>query len=117
DLADLLANLAWAVCDQLCDAATVASRVDVALHLEAPDREALAVTLANEIIYRRDAEGLLLPALAVERVTDTELVAVARGEPADTRHDLRAGLKAATWHELSVRDSGDGLELFMVFDV
>ena len=119
DLAALLANLAWAVADQYADAAAVAPRVAVPLALAAPDREALVVALANELIYRRDAEGLVLPHLEVAAADGGRLEATARGEPADpARHALRPGLKAATWHGLSVRDTpGGGLEAFVVFDV
>ena len=117
DLPSLLANLAFAAADQLADAERVGRAVAIPISLSAPDREALCVTLANEIIYRRDAEGLVLPWLDVDAATDTTLTATLRGEAAATEHDLRAGLKAATYHELSLRDTATGLELFLVFDV
>jgi len=117
DLPSLLANLAFATADQLASADRVASSVAVPISLSAPDREALAVALANEIIYRREAEGLLLPWLDVDAATDTTLTGTLRGEPAAPAHELRAGLKAATYHELSLRDTVGGLELFLVFDV
>ena len=118
DLGELYANFAYAVCDLLGKADAVAPHDAIALHLEAPDREAMLVVLGNELIYRRDAEDVLLPVLEVERAGDTELVAVARGERADpARHELRAGLKATTWHELAVTATEDGLEAFVVFDV
>lgn len=126
DLGELCANLAWAVGDLLADAGAVATAgpgaAAVPLALDAADREALLVTLANELIYRYEADGLLLPALEVldvDGATGGRLRATARGEAADpARHALRAGLKAATWHQLSVTDRPDGsLEAFLVFDV
>jgi SHS2 domain-containing protein len=117
DLAELAQNLAWTVCDLLADASRVGSATQEAIELSAADRESLLVKLANEIIYLRDARGLLLPTLQLDETSPTRLRGRLAGEPADERHDLRAGLKAATWHELSVTDTADGLELFMVFDV
>jgi protein archease len=118
DLGELCRNLAYTVCDLLADAASVDDVVAVPLALDAPDREALVVTLANEVIYRRDAEGLLLPRLELSEISATSLRGTVRGEAADPeRHALRAGLKAATWHELQIREIAGGLELFLVFDV
>jgi SHS2 domain-containing protein len=117
DLGELAQNLAWTVCDLLADAARVGTGVEEPVELRAPDREALLVALANELIYRRDARNILLPALQVEAITTQSLRGHLRGEPAEERHDLRAGLKAATWHELAVTETDGGLELFMVFDV
>ena len=117
DLPSLLSNLAFATADQLAEAARVGRVVAVPVSLEAPDREALCVALANEIIYRRDAEGLVLAWLHVDAASDTRLIGTLRGELAASHHELRAGLKAATYHELSLRDTPTGLELFLVFDV
>ena len=103
----------------LADAASVGASVEVPVDLSTPDREALVVALANELIYRRDAEGLLLPGLTVLEAEGGRLRGVLCGEAADpARHALRAGLKAATWHQLAVRDRPGGeLEAFVVFDV
>jgi SHS2 domain-containing protein len=117
DFPALLANLAYAVGDQLAAAARVGRLLEVPVSLAAPDREALCVALANEIIYRREADGLLLPWLEVDGATETTLSGTLRGERAGETHDLRSGLKAATYHELSLRDTPSGLELFLVFDV
>jgi SHS2 domain-containing protein len=116
DLPELLSHLAFAVVDQLAPADRVVPTHAVRVELVAPDRELLAVALANEIIYRWDAEGLVLPWLEVERVSDTALAGTLRGEPVGT-HEPRAGLKAATYHELAITAGTDGLELFLVFDV
>src|SRR5689334_22875972 len=117
DLAELCRNLAFTVCDLLASAGLVTGRgTSLPVTLDAPDREGLCVALANELIFQRDAHGLLLPALDVETVTATGLTGTLRGEPAEERHELRAGLKAATWHEISVTETPDGLELFLVFD-
>jgi SHS2 domain-containing protein len=118
DLAHLAAELARATIDQLASVAEVGRTTTVPVTIEAPDREALLVALANELIYRRDAEGLLLPWLELHALDETRLVGELSGEPAAERHAPRAGLKAATYHELAVIDSADGfLELFLVFDV
>ncbi len=113
----LAARLAYATADLLCAADSVGRVEAVPVVLEAADRETLLVALANEIIYLREAEGLLVPWLTVDSLEETRLSGTLVGEAAEARHQPRAGLKAATYHELSIKESDGGLELFLVFDV
>jgi SHS2 domain-containing protein len=85
------------------------------------DLDLLLLGLLNELVYRRDAEGLLLHARSV-RLThgpdghrlEVELV----GEPwcAD-RHVPGSEVKAATAHGLALRAVGEGWEARATLDV
>src|SRR5262249_4717787 len=80
DLAEVLRGPAEATASLLADLAAVQPVHAVPLALAAPDREALAVALANEIIFQHDTTGLVLPRLDVDRLDDTALAGTLRGD-------------------------------------
>ena len=83
----------------------------------APDGEGLLVAWLNELIYLFDAESLLFSRFEIGEITDTRLRARVYGEPVDgSRHRLKMGIKAATYHMLEVaRD--DGSKVQVLFDI
>jgi SHS2 domain-containing protein len=118
-LPDLLANLAYAICDLMVEAGTVERRVSVDLSVEADDLDMLVVDWANEILYRASAERLLLPEVDRLKVNDRSVRARGHGEPLDAkRHHWKTELKAATYHDLRIDRRPDGsLTVQMVLDV
>jgi SHS2 domain-containing protein len=81
----------------------------------------LLFRLLEELVYLKDAEGLLLHVPSV-RVRDEGgalvLEAEARGEPIDPRrHRLLTDVKAVTLHRLRVERTARGWEAFVVLDV
>lgn len=87
--------------------------------VQAPDRQALLVAWLTELLYHVDTERLLFRDAAIESITDTGLEATARGEPADEqRHQLKAAVKAATYHQLNVeQQDGAGWRVRVYLDV
>ena len=96
----------------LDDPATVAAREHCSLSLEEPELELLMLRFLNELIYWRDAKQLLLRAetLRIWRDAAVRLEARLAGERIDPeRHRLGGEVKAATAHDLRVRQvNGDG---------
>ena len=85
--------------------------------VSAPDRESLLVAWLNELIYLFDAEGMLFRRFDISELSTTRLRARAHGEAADSsRHSLKTGVKAATYHMLEV-DSGNGSRVRVLFDI
>jgi SHS2 domain-containing protein len=99
----------------------VAEREWVEVELEEPDLELLLLAFLNELVYRRDAELLLLrPAgLAVDEGPGrVRLRARLVGERLDPRrHRLLAEVKAATAYGLRVARAGAGFEARVTLDV
>jgi SHS2 domain-containing protein len=98
----------------------VAPRVVRALHLSDSDRELLLLRFLNELIYLRDAEGLVLRPTRVECRSDggLELDAELAGEPLDpARHQLACDVKAATAHGLAITRAGDAWQASVTLDV
>ena len=77
----------------------------------------LLVAWLNELIYLFDAEGLIFKRFDIYELNGRQLRARAYGEKIDpARHQLKTGVKAATYHLLEVdRDNGGRVQV--IFDV
>jgi len=94
-------------------------RHTITIDIEDDDLEALFVDWLRELIYRVDAERLLLREFCV-RLSDGDrrLRAECRGEAADwTRHRPEHELKAVTYHQLRVAQTPTGWEASVIFDI
>ena len=91
------------------------------IRLEEASADLLLFRLLEELIYLKDAEGLLLrvPAVRIRRRDGAlALEAEARGEPLDPlRHRLQADVKAVTLHRLRVEQTARGWEASVVLDI
>jgi SHS2 domain-containing protein len=110
--------------------ALVAATVDNPGAVHARERRPLALAdtqldllllrFLNELIYLRDAEGLLLRArdLVLERNGELRLAGLLEGEALDaSRHELACDVKAATAHGLRVAQAPGGWEAHVTLDV
>ena len=71
----------------------------------------------NELLYTFETKRLLLAEFDVQ-VDDSGLRAVCRGEPIDpTRHEMDHEVKAITYHELKVENTGDGWLAEVIVDI
>lgn len=105
----------------MADAERIEPRVSRDISVSAGDLEELMFAWLNELLFIIDADGLLLCEFEVT-VEDTNLEAVVRGEPIDPdKHGLKIGIKAATYHDLTVErdDTGEqeGWTARIIFDV
>jgi SHS2 domain-containing protein len=91
------------------DPANVRQRTAVHVEREAADQELLLIDWLNALIYDMATRKLLFARSAV-RIEGARLVATAWGEPLDrARHRPAVEVKAATYSELSVARSDDGI--------
>ena len=95
--------------------------VDEVLHrdtkLTAPDEESLLVEWLNELIYLFDVENILFKRFDITQLNNTQLKARSYGEKVDSsKHKLKTGVKAATYHMLKV-DKSDGCQVQVLFDI
>ena len=88
------------------------------MRLDAVDREALLVDWLNHLLYLFDVDGFLGRDFQVVSLTDERLEARVTGESFDPdRHPERTGVKAATYHQLSIAPVGDGWQATVVLDL
>jgi protein archease len=88
--------------------------------LTEPDLELLLLRFLNELVWLRDAKGLLLRAESVHvtRQGEAQLEATLVGELLSrTRHALAADVKAATAHGLRIEARPEGFEARVTLDV
>jgi len=84
------------------DLNTVQPHQEIKIQLDSEDREYLLFDWLKELLYRFDAEHLLLCRFEVQ-VADNSLKATAWGEPLDwNRHELSHEVKAITYHGLRI---------------
>jgi SHS2 domain-containing protein len=120
-----LAEVFHAAAEALCAATVerpeaVEPRVVRAVRLADTDRELLLLAFLNELIFLRDAEGLVLRPRRVEcgGADPMELRAELAGEPLDpVRHGLASDVKAATAHGLSLVRVGEEWRASVTLDV
>jgi SHS2 domain-containing protein len=99
----------------------IEARLRRPIRLEEQSADLLLFRLIEELIFLKDAEGLLLrvPVVSIHQRHGTfTLEAEARGEQLDPRrHHLLADVKAVTLHRLRVERTAGGWEASVVLDI
>jgi len=104
----------------VADPASVAARERVPVSLAEPDLDLLLLRFLSELVFLRDARGLLLRAGAIDVATDGEarLRGELVGEPRDpARHALERDVKAVTAYGLHVERGSEGYRARVTLDV
>lgn len=113
DLPDLFVTAARGMAALVADVDTVTPEHAVPLTLDALDVEMLLVDWLNELLYLDEVQGLLCTRFSFEALSPTHLQATAYGGPAAERLGY---VKAATFHNLVVRQTPQGYETEIVLD-
>ena len=78
----------------------------------------LMVNWLDELLYMHDTEGLIFKRFLVRSFEKNSLKATASGEVLDpARHQIKAGIKAVTYHQLYVEKRGGLWEAQVIFDI
>jgi SHS2 domain-containing protein len=118
DLPELFENAGRALSATLTDRRYLRRRATRTVRLTAVDRESLLVDWLNHLLYLFDIDGFLGRDFQVESLTPGGLKARVTGETFDpARHPSRTGVKAATYHQLSLVPVQDGWEATVVLDL
>ena len=117
-LPELFENAGCALSATLTDRRYLRHRATREVSLEAFDREALLVDWLNHLLYLFDVDGFVGRDFQVVSLTDEHLEARVTGESFDpARHPSLTGVKAATFHQLSIVPAGDGWQATVVLDL
>lgn len=115
DLRGLLLSAAWGMNSLLVDELNAMPlEVERTITAEAFDRESLLVEWLSELAYLTEMEGLVFREFEFEMVTSEALRATVRGGRAP---ELHKHIKAVTYHDLQIKETEEGLEATVVFDV
>ena len=117
DISQAFANAARALFSLITELDDVDEVLYRDIELAAPDQESLLVEWLNELIYLFDAENIIFKRFDITQLSNTQLKARSYGEKVDSsKHRLKTGVKAATYHMLKV-DQDDGGKVQVLFDI
>ena len=117
DMREAFSNAAHGMFSLVADLEGVEKNASRVVEVAAPDREALLVAWLNELLYLFDVDRIIFSDFEIHELDETRLRATARGEQVDvSRHHLRTGVKAATYHSLEIAE-GDGIRIQVILDV
>ncbi len=115
DMNERFANAAYAMFDQITDAAAIQSKGEVRVVIDSESREQLLVDFLQELLFLHDTEGLVLGEFEV-KTDGRHLEAIAKGEVFDEKkHKKRSLVKGVTYHRLEFDDEAGTVTL--LFDV
>jgi len=121
DINDLFEQCAMATEESMVSTKKVKPKTSKTIKLEADALDRLLIDWLNEVIYYKDAEGLLFSEfkVAVKKIGIIwKLTATAKGEKRDPKkHELRADVKAATWHMFELKQEKGKWKARIVEDI
>ena len=116
-LAEAFANAAAGLVDLLVEREGVGAEETREIRLAGEGYEDLLVEWLNELLFLFDSEGFVAVEFEIDRLSERELEARVKGEVFDPRrHRARRGVKAATYHQVSVAKE-DGYRVRVILDV
>jgi SHS2 domain-containing protein len=113
-LEEIFANAAYGLFSLMADLANLSASVSREVHLGAPDRESLLVDWLNELLYLHEVEGEIYIRFEIETLSSTALSAIVWGAKMTAS---KLTVKAATFHDLEIRETEGGYMTTVVFDV
>ena len=115
-LAEAFANAAYGLFSIIAELKGVRETESRRLELSEDDTEALLFEWLNRLIYLFDTEMLIFKRFEITSLDERQLKAVCYGEQYDpSRHKLKTGVKAATYHLLRVDREKN--QVRVIFDV
>lgn len=118
DLKELFNNAAYGMFDIIADLQGLKTSVSIDVNLEAPSKEELLVCWLDELLYNFYTKGIIFFNFDIISLGDKLIAAKAAGRHVgDNRNRLKAEVKAATFHDLKIKETTDGLSAEIVFDV
>lgn len=117
DVKELFRNAALGLFSLVTDTRQIEESLRRDLKIASTDHVGLLVEWLNELIYLLDTEHILFNRFVIEQLTNDHLEATCYGEKVDPRrHEIRLGIKAATYHMLRI-SKNDGYKARVIFDV
>ena len=90
----------------------------LSLAVSGSDVEQLLVNWLSEILYHMDAEGWMFARFTITECSPTAVAGEGWGERRDLASRIRAvAVKAVTYHQLSVRETPEGWQATVYFDI
>jgi len=117
-LKELFENAALGLFDIIANLEKVSPVVERQVKVETCDREALLVSWLSELNFLFFTKREIYKEFEVESLIDFKLTAKVKGERIDyDRHEIFTEVKAVTYHHLYIKETADGWEAQVIFDL
>ena len=118
DIKEAFINQAAGMFSIMVDMRGVRARRSFKVDASGVDDARLLASFLEELLYVYETEGVFLKEFHIEELKKGRLRATAKGEEIDqTRHVLKAQVKAVTYHLLDVRRTPSGVVTRVVYDI
>ncbi|UCD55066.1 MAG: archease [Candidatus Omnitrophota bacterium] len=118
DLKELFINAAFGMFDIIADLEGLKSSVSIDVNLKAPSKEELLVSWLDELLYNFYTKGIIFFEFDISFLSEEQLMIKAYGRHiGENRNRLKTEIKAATYHDLNIKQSDKGCSVDIVFDV
>jgi SHS2 domain-containing protein len=118
DIEELFSNAALALFSLITEPRSVEEKLHLDLQVSSDDIDSLLVEWLNELIYLFDVKHILFNRFDIRSLTHNELKAICYGECFDPmKHNIKVGVKAATYHMLKLDKSDDGFKAQVILDI
>lgn len=118
NLADLFSNAALGLFEIIANLEKLSTNIERLVQVEATDQEALLVNWLSELNYLFFTEREIYKEFQIDELTDTKLLARIKGEKLDyDRHEIYTEVKAVTYHQLYIKQTAQGWEAQIIFDL
>ena len=114
---ELFINAARGMLDYTAPSVTPAEPTSRQIHLTSSDPEELLVVWLNELLFLLETEGICFRDITITNLTDREISASLKGTKLQPDDERGPEIKAATYHQLSISNTGDGWEAHVILDL
>ena len=117
-LQELFENASFGLFEIIADLENVKPKERFEINLDEENKEELFVAWLRELLYKFSTNQILFNNFVIRELTDTKLNAFAWGEKMDkSKHNIKAEVKAVTYHGLKLEKSQTGWQTEVIFDV
>jgi SHS2 domain-containing protein len=117
-LDDLFINAVKGLFSLITDTSGIETRKMITITAHGDNRESLLIAYLNELIFHFDTHNFIGKEIKIDSLTDNSVNATITGEDFDPdRHEGKLLLKAATYHDVSIEESGGIWKAFVMFDI
>ncbi len=118
DPADLFRGMAMAMLDQLTELDALEGVEETEITVDGEDWPDLMVNWLRELLYLWFGEEKLVKKVEVLSISEHRISARVASDPYDpTNHTIKKEIKAATYHQLQVKEGPSGWEAAVIFDL
>ncbi len=117
DFKELFHNAANGLFSFITDLKKVKAHINREISLKEDNIDELLISWLNELIFQFSAHNFIPKKIKINNITSNIISAELIGEKIDlSRHKILSEIKAATYHELEIKDTKGGLEAKVILD-